>query len=227
MIRACILWLDRASAQRFLGGRQTALVAVPASFGSAPSRDCTRPKDGRTSQRARRRVLRSRFLFLCRTPFELVAIGSLGNLSPNDSDYLRWKKQNVGSLPFSTAMKKLRGVTNAHVQALIFKPKGWLETLYEALCAYTHSRPDSSDGEMWRSNGPIYVGAVFNRVFKLQVSTYAACHVLTKVGRPDKAEPLRASFFFSSPPAVALMALSARKSLVHGANVRSIINVTI
>jgi hypothetical protein len=30
-----------------------------------------------------------------RSALELVAIGSLGNLSPNDSDYLRWKKQNV------------------------------------------------------------------------------------------------------------------------------------
>ena len=134
-----------------------------------------------------------------RSALELVAIGSLGNLSPNDSDYLRWKKQNVGSLPFSTAMKKLRGVTNAHVQALIFKPKGWLEALYEALCAYTHSRPDSSDGEMWRSNGPIYVGAVFNRVFKLQVSTYAACHVLTKVGRPRFALPEASEFLFKTP----------------------------
>src|ERR1700704_666312 len=30
-----------------------------------------------------------------RSALELVAIGSLGNLSPNDRDYLRWKKQNV------------------------------------------------------------------------------------------------------------------------------------
>lgn len=36
-----------------------------------------------------------------RSALELVVIGSLGNLSPNDKDYLRWKKQNVGSLPFS------------------------------------------------------------------------------------------------------------------------------
>jgi hypothetical protein len=134
-----------------------------------------------------------------RSALELVAIGSLGNLSPNDSDYLRWKKQNVGSLPFSTAMKKLRGVTNAHVRVLIFKPKGWLEALYEELCAYTHSRPDSSDGEMWRSNGPIYVRAVFNQVFKLQVSTYAACYVLTKVGRPRFALPVDSEFLFETP----------------------------
>ena len=79
------------------------------------------------------------------------------------------------------------------------QPSGWLEALYEALCAYTHSRPDLSDGEMWRSNGPIYVGAVFNRVFKLQVSTYAACHVLTKVGRPRFALPGGSEFLFETP----------------------------
>lgn len=134
-----------------------------------------------------------------RSALELVAIGSLGNLSPNDRDYLRWKKQNVGSLPFSTAVKKLRGVTNARAQALVFIPKGWLEALYEALCAYTHSRPDSSDGEMWKSNGPIYVRAVFNLVFKLQASTYAACYVLAKVGRPGFALPVGSKFLFKTP----------------------------
>jgi hypothetical protein len=134
-----------------------------------------------------------------RSALELVAIGSLGNLSPNDRDYLRWKKQNVGSLPFSSTMKKLRSVTNAPAQTLVLKPKGWLEALYEELCAFTHSRPDSSDGEMWSSNGPIYVGAVFSRVFKLQASTYAACYVLTKVGRPRFVVPKGSKFLFETP----------------------------
>jgi hypothetical protein len=39
-----------------------------------------------------------------RSAIELVAIGSLGNLTPDDSDYLRWKKQNVGSFPFSSCI---------------------------------------------------------------------------------------------------------------------------
>ena len=69
-----------------------------------------------------------------RSALELVAIGSLGNLSPNDRDYLRWKKQNVGSLPFSSAMKKLRSVTSVPMQTLIFKPNGWLDAFYQELC---------------------------------------------------------------------------------------------
>ena len=72
-----------------------------------------------------------------RSAIELVAIGVLGNLSPNDGDYLRWKKQNVGSLPFSSCIKRLRDVTKATVPAVIFKPDGWMGALYEELCAYT------------------------------------------------------------------------------------------
>jgi hypothetical protein len=134
-----------------------------------------------------------------RSAIELVAIGSLGNLSTNDRDYLRWKKQNIGSLPFSSCMRKLRGVTVASVRATVFKPNGWLEALYNELCAYVHSRPNSSDGGMWESNGPIYVGSVFNHVFQLQISTYAACYVLTKVGRPDFALPKSSEFLFKTP----------------------------
>ena len=60
---------------------------------------------------------------------ELVAIGAPGNRSPNDRDYLRWKKQNLGSLPFASCIRKLRGVTNPAMQALMLKPNGWLEAL--------------------------------------------------------------------------------------------------
>jgi hypothetical protein len=134
-----------------------------------------------------------------RSAVELVAIGSLGNLSPNDRDYLRWKKQNVGSLPFATVIRKLRGVTKTPLSPLIFKPNGWVEALYNELCAYTHSRPDSTDGEMWRSNGPIYVTAAFNLVFKLQASTYATCYVLAKVGRPHLVLPSDSKFLFTTP----------------------------
>jgi hypothetical protein len=91
--------------------------------------------------------------------------------------YLRWSKQNVGSFPFASCIRKLRGVTKASVPVSIFKPGGWTDALYGELCTYTHSRPDASDGQMWRSNGPIYVAGAFNLVFELQASTYAACYV--------------------------------------------------
>ena len=96
-------------------------------------------------------------------------------------------------------LRKLRGETDAAMQALIFKPNSWLEAFYQELCAYTHSRPDSSDGKMWKSNGPIYVTAAFNLVFQLQASTYVASCALTKVGRPDFTLPKAAAFLFRTP----------------------------
>jgi hypothetical protein len=130
-----------------------------------------------------------------RTAVELVAIGTLGNRSPTDTDYIRWKKHNVGSLPFATALRKLRGATKKGP----FEPNGWLSALYDRLCAYAHSRSDASDGEMWRSNGPIYVNEAFNLVYILQASTYAACYVLTLVGRPKFVLPKGSEFLFKIP----------------------------
>jgi hypothetical protein len=92
----------------------------------------------------------------------------------------------VGSLPFASCIRKLRGVTKASVPASVFKPNDGIEAPYDELCAYTHSRPDSSDGEMWRSNGPIYVAAAFNQVFELQATTYAVCYVLANVGQAKR-----------------------------------------
>jgi hypothetical protein len=134
-----------------------------------------------------------------RTAIELVAIGTLGNLSPIDRDYVRWKKQNVGSLPLASSIRKLRSVTKAPVSALIFKPNGWMEALYNELCAYTRSRPDSSDGEMWSSNGPVYVTVAANLVFELQASTYATCYLLAKIGRPNFGLPAGSEFLFTTP----------------------------
>jgi len=105
----------------------------------------------------------------------------------------------VGSLPFSSCIKKLRSISKGTTRAAIFQPDGWLKALYEELCAYTHSRPDASDGEMWRSNGPIYVTDAVDKVFTLQVTTYAACFILAKAGKPKLDLPKTSEFLFTTP----------------------------
>jgi len=134
-----------------------------------------------------------------RSALELVAIGSLGNRSPADPDYVRWAKHNIGSLPFATAVRKLRRATKGSASARAFDPNEWLEALYDKLCAYAHSRPDSSDGEMWSSNGPVYVTEAANLGFQLQKSTYGACYVLTKIARPNFHLPKNSGFLFATP----------------------------
>ena len=74
-----------------------------------------------------------------------------------------------------------------------------MESLYYELCAYAHSRPDASDGAMWESNGPVYVGTGFVRVFGCQIATYAACFHLVKVGRPAFVLPKSSEFIFLPP----------------------------
>ena len=71
-----------------------------------------------------------------RGALELVVIGALGNLAPNDDHYLRWRKHSLGSLPFAGCIRKLRGVTKATIPASIFQPNGWMDALYDELCGY-------------------------------------------------------------------------------------------
>ena len=76
---------------------------------------------------------------------------------------------------------------------------GWTDDLYDELSAYSHSRPDASDGTMWESNGPVYSTPAFRKVFGSQIATYAAsCHMV-KVGRPDFILPNEAEMI-SLPP---------------------------
>jgi hypothetical protein len=132
-----------------------------------------------------------------RTALELIAAGTLGNVSPEDEAYLRWKSNHEGSsLTFPNCRARLSRCTKEPVRTLLFKQNGWMEALYRKLCAFTHSRPDSSDGEFWRSNGPIYVSSAFDLVFKLQASTYAACYILAEIARPKFQLPTTSHFLF-------------------------------
>ncbi len=149
-----------------------------------------------------------------RTAIELVAIGTLGNRLPSDMDYIRWTKHSVGSLPFSTAIRKLRGATKKPpLSQKTFEPYGGLSALYDQLCAYAHSRSDASDAEMRRSNGPIYVNEAFNLGYTLQASTYGACYVLTKIGRPKFILSKASEFLFKAPGLLSPEIAAAYQSL--------------
>jgi hypothetical protein len=118
-----------------------------------------------------------------RSALELVSVGTLGNLAPNNDAYLRWR-DNGASLALPECFKRLRRVASEPTKGMLFKPGGSIEALYYELCAYAHSRPDASDGAMWQSNGPVYVYEAFIQVFRSQLATYRACFLLAKVGRP-------------------------------------------
>jgi hypothetical protein len=63
--------------------------------------------------------------------------------------------------------------------------RGWLRRLYNHLCNYSHSRPGFTSGDLWSSNGPVYDTDAFHRCFDIQIETFAACYLLTKIAKPD------------------------------------------
>lgn len=131
-----------------------------------------------------------------RAALDVVAIGTVGNLAPADPVYTRWKTSNA-RLVFPRA--KLRQLTNEPVSSLLFKQAGWMDDLYDELSAYTHSRPDASDGTMWESNGPVYRTLAFRKVFGSQIATYAACYHMAKTGRPAFILPKKGEMIFLRP----------------------------
>jgi len=133
-----------------------------------------------------------------RSALELVAVGTLGNLAPDNDAYLRWKG-NGATLVFPDCRQRLRRLAPETASRLLFKQSGWMERLYYELCAYAHSRPDSTDGAMWESNGPVYAGAAFMRAYARQIATYAACFHMVKVGRPEFILPKSSELIFLPP----------------------------
>ncbi len=46
-------------------------------------------------------------------------------------------------------------------------------------------RPDSSDGALWRSNGPVYAHEAMMLTFFTALSVYATCYLLARIARPS------------------------------------------
>jgi hypothetical protein len=89
--------------------------------------------------------------------------------------------------------------------------KGWIGDLYGRLCDYAHARRGHTLGDMWQSNGPIYVGEAVQNIHLLFVETYCAVCVLACLGQASLRLPRRARGVLTSTevtlPKVALAAL--------------------
>ena len=67
---------------------------------------------------------------------------------------------------------------------------------FRQLCNFTHSRPNSSDGALWQSNGPVYAHEAVMLTFVTTVSVYAICYLLVRIARPDFALPPNSRILF-------------------------------
>jgi hypothetical protein len=56
---------------------------------------------------------------------------------------------------------------------------------FRQLCNFAHSRPNSSEGALWESNGPVYAHKAVMLTFFTTVSVYAICYLLIRIARPS------------------------------------------
>jgi len=133
-----------------------------------------------------------------RSVIDVVAVGTLGKLSPKDDAYQKWTEGKSGSsLNFLNLRSRLSKICVKPEERALFKQDGWISALYEELCSFVHARPDSTDGAIWRSNGPIYVPAGFHTAVSLLTATYATAYLFCKIARPDLHMPVTSKFIFA------------------------------
>jgi hypothetical protein len=108
----------------------------------------------------------------------------------NDSSGLaKWRAGQAES-SFTPAVRKLAaaaqlsGIDSGVGAPGLFGPQGVLKTLYRHLCQSAHGAPGFTSGDIWRSNGPVWVYDGFLQFWIDFCDTVAACYVLLKVGYP-------------------------------------------
>lgn len=77
---------------------------------------------------------------------------------------------------------------DAHLEAPgVFgrNPDGLLQRVYANLCRYAHSQPGHTNGDIWQSNGPVFVGGGMTQFWIDLCDTIALCYVLFKIGWSD------------------------------------------
>jgi hypothetical protein len=119
-----------------------------------------------------------------RVALELVMIGAYGNLRPADPAYVVWKT-NGSELGFTSFRKKLHGMLLGKQCKWLLANEEFPDKTFRQLCNFTHSRPDSSDGSLWQSNGPVYTHEAAMLTFFTTVSVYAICYLLVRIARPS------------------------------------------
>ena len=123
-----------------------------------------------------------------RVALELVMIGAYGNLKPEDSDYISWKTGN-SELGFTRFRKRMHAILRSDQCKWLVADDAFPANTFRELCSFTHSRPNSTDGALWASNGPVYAHDAVMLTFLTTLSVYALCYLLVRIARPHFALP--------------------------------------
>lgn len=123
-----------------------------------------------------------------RVALELVMIWAYGNLKPDDADYVLWKTSG-SEYGITRFRKRLHGLLRNDQGKWLLADGEFPAKTFQKLCNFTHSRPDSSDGALWESNGPIFKHEAIMLTFFTTLSVYAICYLLVRIARPQFALP--------------------------------------
>jgi hypothetical protein len=130
-----------------------------------------------------------------RVALELVMIGAYGNLKPNDPDYIVWKTSG-SELGFTRFRRRAHGMLRGDQGKWLLADEEFPDGTFQQLCNFTHSRPNSRDGALWQSNGPVYNHNAVMLTFFTTLSVYAICYLLIRIARPDFALPSGSRILF-------------------------------
>ena len=64
------------------------------------------------------------------------------------------------------------------------RPDGVLRALYSDVCRYAHSQPGFTNGDIWQSNGPVFVPRAFTQFWLDFCDTSLACFAMLKLAFP-------------------------------------------
>jgi hypothetical protein len=131
-----------------------------------------------------------------RSAIELVAIGAWAQVCNKGKEFREWRAKTL-ELKFGTVCDGLQKATTAlgtrlqtTVEDNLFKPKspgdegGFARRIFSGVSDFAHSRPGSADGDLRKSNGPIYVKSVFEHVAWLHFEVFAFSAVFVLLARP-------------------------------------------
>lgn len=76
------------------------------------------------------------------------------------------------------------------------KPNGILLDVYVGLCRYSHGQPGHTNGDIWQSNGPVFVRSAFSQFWIDFGDTVTLCYILYKIGWSDLKLPDTARSLF-------------------------------
>jgi hypothetical protein len=138
-----------------------------------------------------------------RSILESMVVGAYIQMVADDAQFKRWRSGEE-KISFGKATDDLAKIGRAaalekHLHRTMgddllsryspSSPGGWSRRLYQELCRYAHSRPGFTNSDLWRSNGPIYVGSRVVQVAELYVQTYAVGLVFLALARSDSMLP--------------------------------------